>query len=87
MDFEKDAIEILKTVIDNAYDGIVIIDTNKIITMISKSYCDFIGIKQENAIGKLVTDVIENLRRCNHLHSEGRRGLTCHVFLRNKRRV
>jgi len=62
MDFEKDAIEILKTVIDNAYDGIVIIDQNAVITMISKSYCDFIGISQENAVGKLVTEVIENTR-------------------------
>lgn len=62
MDFEKDAIEILKTVIDNAYDGIVIIDKNAIITMISKSYSDFLGISQENAIGKLVTEVIENTR-------------------------
>ena len=31
MDFKKDAIEILKTVIDSAYDGIVIIDKNAII--------------------------------------------------------
>ena len=62
MDFEKDAIEILKTLIDDAYDGIIIIDKNAIITMISKSYCDFVGISQENAIGKLVTEVIENTR-------------------------
>jgi transcriptional regulator with PAS, ATPase and Fis domain len=55
-------VEILEAVIDNAYDGIVIIDENAVITMISKSYSDFIGISQENAIGKLVTDVIENTR-------------------------
>ncbi len=62
MDFEKDAVEILKTILDNDFDGIVIIDKNAIITMISKSYCDFVGISQENAIGKLVTDVITNTR-------------------------
>ncbi|MBU3112893.1 sigma-54 interaction domain-containing protein [Clostridium lacusfryxellense] len=62
MDFEKDALEILKTLVDNAYDGIVIVDNNAIITMISKSYCDFIGTSQENAVGRLVTDVIENTR-------------------------
>jgi PAS domain S-box-containing protein len=62
MDFEKDAVEILKTVIDNAYDGIVIIDKNATITMISNSYCDFLGISQENAVGKLVTEVIANTR-------------------------
>ena len=62
MDFEKDAMEILKTIIDNDSDGLLIIDENAIITMISKSYCDFLGTSQENAIGKLVTDVIENTR-------------------------
>ena len=62
MDFQKDAVEILKTVIDNAYDGIIIIDKNAIITMISKSYCEFIGISEEHAIGKHVTDVLENTR-------------------------
>ena len=62
MDYEKDAVEILKTVIDNAYDGIIIVDKNSIITMISKSYSEFVGISEENAVGKLVTDVIENTR-------------------------
>ena len=62
MDFEKDAVEILKTVIDNAYDGIIIIDKDTTITMISNSYCDFLGISQENAVGKLVTEVISNTR-------------------------
>lgn len=62
MDFEKDALETLKTLVDNAYDGIVIVDKNAIITMISKSYCDFIGTSQENAVGRHVTDVIENTR-------------------------
>jgi len=62
MDSEKDAVEILKTVVDNAYDGIIIVDKNAIITMLSKSYCEFVGISEENAIGKPVTDVIENSR-------------------------
>jgi transcriptional regulator with PAS, ATPase and Fis domain len=62
MDFQKDAIEILKTLVDNDNDGLVIIDKNAIITMISKSYCDFLETTQENAVGKPVTDVIENTR-------------------------
>lgn len=62
MDFEKDAVEILKTILDNDCDGTVIVDKNSIITMISKSYCEFVGISQENAIGKPVTDVITNTR-------------------------
>lgn len=62
MDFKEDAVEILKTVIDNAYDGIIIVNKNAIITMISKSYCEFIGISEEYAIGKPITDVLENSR-------------------------
>ena len=62
MDFEKDSMQILKTIIDNDSDGLLIVDENAIITMISKSYCDFVGMSQEKAIGKLVTDVIENTR-------------------------
>ena len=62
MDFGKDAIAILETIIDNDCDAIIIVDKNAIITMISKSYCDFLGISEQNAIGKHVTDIIENTR-------------------------
>ena len=62
MDFQKDAMDILKTLVDNDNDGLLIIDKNAIITMISKSYCDFLGTTQENAVGKHVKEVIENTR-------------------------
>ncbi|MDP4090354.1 MAG: sigma-54-dependent Fis family transcriptional regulator [Bacillota bacterium] len=54
--------EILNTVIENAYDGIVIVDKEGIITMISKTYTEFLGITREEAIGRPVTEVIENTR-------------------------
>ena len=69
MNFEKDAKEILKAIIDNDSDGLLIVDENSVITMMSKSYCDFLGISQENAIGKLVTDVIENTKMHKVLQS------------------
>ncbi|MBZ9685311.1 sigma 54-interacting transcriptional regulator [Clostridium estertheticum] len=62
MDFQKDAMEVLKTLVDNDNDGLLIVDKNAIITMISKSYCDFLGTTQEDAIGKVITDVIEHTR-------------------------
>ncbi|MBK5241033.1 sigma 54-interacting transcriptional regulator [Clostridium sp.] len=62
MDVEKDALDILKTIINKDSDGLIIVDENAIITMISKSYCDFVGMSQEKALGKPVTDVIENTR-------------------------
>jgi len=62
LDKERNSSEILNTVIETAYDGMVIIDKQGIITMISKAYTDFLGIAREDAIGKHVTKVIENTR-------------------------
>jgi PAS domain S-box-containing protein len=62
LDKERNSSEILNTVIETAYDGMVIIDKMGIITMMSKAYTDFLGIKREDAIGKHVTEVIENTR-------------------------
>lgn len=62
LDIERNSSEILNTVIETAYDGMVIIDKMGIITMMSKAYTDFLGIKREDAIGKHVTEVIENTR-------------------------
>lgn len=62
LDKERDSREILNTVIETAYDGMVIIDKKGIITMMSKAYTDFLGIRREDAIGKHVNEVIENTR-------------------------
>lgn len=62
LDEEKNSSEILNTVIETAYDGMVIINKMAIITMISKAYTEFLGIRREDAIGKHVTEVIENTR-------------------------
>jgi len=62
LDKERDSSEILKTAIETAYDGMVIIDRQGIITMISKAYTEFLGITRENAIGRHVSEVIENTR-------------------------
>jgi len=62
LDEERNSSEILNTVIETAYDGMVIIDKQGIITMISKAYTEFLGIAREDAIGNHVTEVIENTR-------------------------
>ncbi|AWK52817.1 sigma-54-dependent Fis family transcriptional regulator [Clostridium beijerinckii] len=62
LDKERNSSEILNTVIETAYDGMVIIDKQGIITMISKAYTEFLGIARKDAIGKHVTEVIENTR-------------------------
>ncbi|WP_051276390.1 sigma-54 interaction domain-containing protein [Desulfovirgula thermocuniculi] len=53
---------ILQSILDSAYEGIVVVDEKGIITMFNQAYCDFLGVKQEEMIGKFVADVIENTR-------------------------
>lgn len=45
-----------------ACDGIVVVDAKGMITLISRAYADFLGIKAADAIGKHVSEVIENTR-------------------------
>lgn len=59
---EKYAVDILNTIMEIAYDGLLVVDRDGYITMISKAYAKFMGISVEDAIGKHVTEVIENTR-------------------------
>lgn len=61
-DFEKEEYYALKTVFDAAYDGIIVVDTKGIITMISSAYKKFLQIENQDIIGRHVTEVIENTR-------------------------
>jgi transcriptional regulator with PAS, ATPase and Fis domain len=54
--------ETMKTVLDAAYEGVVVVDGNGVIREINRAYCQFLGIRREEAVGKHVTDVIENTR-------------------------
>ncbi|GAB6085574.1 sigma-54 interaction domain-containing protein [Alkaliphilus crotonatoxidans] len=51
-----------KNIFNDIYNWMVVVDTEGYIIMINKKYCEFIGIKQEDAIGRHVTEVIENTR-------------------------
>ena len=52
----------LKSLFEDSHEGIVMVDKNGYITMMNKTYTDFLNIKPEDAIGKDVRDVIENTR-------------------------
>jgi len=58
----KEYQNILETVVDNDYDCIVVVDANGIVTMFNKAYEEFLKIPREKAVGKHVTEVIENTR-------------------------
>lgn len=59
---EKEKAEILKSIIDFAYDGIIGMDKNGLITVFNPVAEKITGIKAESAIGKPVDDVVENTR-------------------------
>ncbi|MEW8144092.1 MAG: PAS domain-containing protein, partial [Candidatus Thiodiazotropha endolucinida] len=57
---EKLYIDVLNTVFDCTDDWYIVVDKNGIITMLSKAYKEFLG--DENAVGKHVTEVVDNTR-------------------------
>ncbi len=59
---EKNQSEILKMVLEIAYDGLLVIDVDGYITMISNAYKKFLGLEEKDLIGKHVSEVIENTR-------------------------
>jgi PAS domain S-box-containing protein len=58
----KEYDSILNTILETVYDGILVVDSEGYIKLISKAYCKFLGVKEEEVIGKHVTEVVENTR-------------------------
>ena len=54
--------EMFGILFENAYHCIVVVDSQGIITYLNQTYCDFLEVEKEKAIGMHVTDVIENSR-------------------------
>lgn len=52
----------IEEILDRVYFGSVVVDGDGMITFLSQPYADFLGIKREEAIGRHVTEVIENTR-------------------------
>jgi len=66
---EKEKAEILKSIIDFAYDGILGIDKEGKITVFNPVVEKITGKSADQAIGKAVTDVVENTRMMDVLMS------------------
>lgn len=58
----KNYAQLLETVLDNIYNGIVVVDEQARIILFNQSYCDFLGVKKEDMLGQPVQNVIENTR-------------------------
>ena len=67
----KDYHNTLEAILDHAYEGICVVDRNGYITMINKTYVDFLGTSSEEAIGAHCTKVIPNTR----LHIAAKTGM------------
>lgn len=55
-------IDIIETIIENAFEWLVVVDKYGKIIYINKNYCDFLEVVREEVIGKHVAHVIENSR-------------------------
>ncbi|VVS92518.1 pas fold [Desulfoluna spongiiphila] len=53
---------LLKYILETAYDGLVVTDSNGRITMMSNAYKGFLGVTDQDVVGKHITDVVENTR-------------------------
>ncbi|MCT4595493.1 MAG: sigma 54-interacting transcriptional regulator [Anaeromicrobium sp.] len=62
LEAEKNATEVLRSIINNAYDGIVVVNKDGYITMMNEPYAQFLGVERKKVIGKHVTDIIEGTR-------------------------
>lgn len=66
---EKANTQILKSIIDFAYDGILSIDKYGLITVFNPVIQKITGKSYESAIGKSVDDIVENTRMINVLNT------------------
>ncbi|MFA7534282.1 MAG: PAS domain S-box protein, partial [Tissierellaceae bacterium] len=56
----RESIEMLEDILNYAYEGYVLVDPQG--RIVKMNYDNLLGIKEEDAIGKHVEDVIENTR-------------------------
>lgn len=59
---DKSENTILNTILELAYDGLIVVDKKGYITMISNAYKKFLGLEEEEVLGKHIATVIENTR-------------------------
>ncbi|RIW28449.1 PAS domain-containing protein [Bacillus salacetis] len=56
------SIDMIETILENAFEWLVVVDDTGRILYINRSYCEFLEVDRDQAIGTHVTEVIENTR-------------------------
>lgn len=62
LDTTKTSLTGLENIFEQAYDGVMVVDCQGIITRITNTYCRFLNIKQEDAIGRHCTEILPTSR-------------------------
>ncbi|MDQ7093151.1 sigma 54-interacting transcriptional regulator [Desulfosporosinus sp. PR] len=52
----------LENIFEQAYDGVMVVDSQGAITRITKTYCRFLNVEQEEAIGRHCTEILPTSR-------------------------
>ncbi|WP_433743861.1 sigma-54 interaction domain-containing protein [Falsibacillus pallidus] len=60
--FSTVSLDVVEKILENAFEWIVVVDKDGLITYMNKNYCDFVEVRQEEVVGRHVTEVIENTR-------------------------
>lgn len=71
--------DILTVILEKAYEGIAVVDENGVIFEFNDAYSKFTGVPRAEAIGRHVTDVIEN----TNLHNTVKKGIPERGVLQN----
>ncbi len=59
---KKVSVEMIEIILENAFEWLVVVDGEGIIIYMNDSYCRFLEVDREIAVGSHVTNVIENTR-------------------------
>lgn len=57
---KQNSAEVLNVILESAYEGIAVVDENGILQEFNEAYSRFTGIRRDDAIGRHVTEVIDN---------------------------
>lgn len=57
---QESVADVLQVILERAYEGIAVVDQYGVIQEFNEAYSQFIGVKREDAIGRHVTEVIDN---------------------------
>ncbi|WP_050180326.1 sigma-54-dependent Fis family transcriptional regulator [Domibacillus robiginosus] len=52
--------DVLQVILESAYEGIAVVDENGLLLEFNEAYSRFTGVKREDAVGRHVTEVIDN---------------------------